>query len=1165
MDTAGNPQSAKEPAAESTDPQSLQADEEKRPEQPASSANAPDITMADASSSDPAQSHEATSAPVSAVSVTRSKDGLASASGQTTPVALLTPDMPDEQDDDDEVCAICQRGDSTDDNLIVFCEGKCNLGFHQKCYGIEKIPPGDEPWYCDWCAIGNITTYSKNLYCCHYKNDKTARTLVVNNGTAEPYFMHVHVQCAAWIPSVDTNHIPFTTSLHRLKACKNKCYFCGSRYGFQVECSHKGSSEGCTNTYHPMCAMRYRFHGPPPIYNIKYTKHLCPRHASKKLGQAKRRRASDAGVNVVPKRLNRRQSALPFASPRTNSNDLMDTVSPSSIASKETSASIDNVSEHGVGRLPSDVNGDASDETGTPQSKQASNSGGNLSGTRPRFRSGRRIGRPRGRSRAPGRQHFYDQVLNQLESEVRDLNEVEYDYKELEYDEDNYEEYDDHLRPNSGYVEQEVVDSGSIGSSSNDSRFRSANGLANSSSAQHAAANAAENRNGGSAQGNRITLKFNNAKSRPHDGGNGSISDTTNQPIAPGSLPRQSNVAGDVDRHLISSNNRVTSPQTRAQSSRPILGNRPFVSRIQETNASSPTQPRVQYQIQSRVQSQVQPSGQPRLQSPPQPCVQGQIPPRVQSPGQPRIQGQIPPRIQSPGQPRIQGQAQPRIQSSAQHQVQSPGQHRVQGQAQTPSQYRVQGQVQSPAQYRVQGQVQTPVQHRVQSPAQSQVQSRAQTPVQSQAQPRAQIPAQNRVQGQVYTPAAHQVNTPTAHRVQTYATKQTQTQASKQTQTDEPKPDTKEPTPQPSSATQSKRPFIRVRPFVIGSGTPPSGLIGLNHPLSAGTKFGPPLSALEMSQKVAAAAAMKLPEEQETMIKESHDMLQKQNELLENMHRMLKDMSTSDSKQTQQTQQALSTISSLSALVSNNKSNGTASSTSNGLSVGAHGAGDLNSTGVVGPNGGVLALPSSKTTLVSYAPSANPAANPAGLVKRLGPVAGTAPQRQFSAAAELQLPQSSAPSPKLNNSVLPAQPKSLVEASSFGGLASRPSEGSAQSTPKSCSESITETQELDEMKDNIVYLIKAVNMPHILNCMLSPRVGTSPPVSAGSASSASSGPKPSGAATPTSEPRVLHPQLKTMLADLRQIGIISKDNVHEHLKVLVNNFKAAKSKPPNAV
>jgi hypothetical protein len=50
--------------------------------------------------------------------------------------------------EDDYVCQICNDGDYTESNKIVFCE-RCNISFHQRCYGITNLPEGS--WICDLC------------------------------------------------------------------------------------------------------------------------------------------------------------------------------------------------------------------------------------------------------------------------------------------------------------------------------------------------------------------------------------------------------------------------------------------------------------------------------------------------------------------------------------------------------------------------------------------------------------------------------------------------------------------------------------------------------------------------------------------------------------------------------------------------------------------------------------------------------------------------------------------------------------------------------------------------------------------------------------------------------------------------------------------------------
>ena len=56
------------------------------------------------------------------------------------------------EQDMDAVCEICNDGEVTHDNQILFCEA-CNVAVHQLCYGIETVPEGD--YYCLACRHFN--------------------------------------------------------------------------------------------------------------------------------------------------------------------------------------------------------------------------------------------------------------------------------------------------------------------------------------------------------------------------------------------------------------------------------------------------------------------------------------------------------------------------------------------------------------------------------------------------------------------------------------------------------------------------------------------------------------------------------------------------------------------------------------------------------------------------------------------------------------------------------------------------------------------------------------------------------------------------------------------------------------------------------------------------
>ncbi|KAJ2822961.1 hypothetical protein IWW50_003991, partial [Coemansia erecta] len=159
-----------------------------------------------------------------------------------------------------------------------------------------------------------------NLYCCHYKNDRSARTLVIEDRPTEHHFVHVH--CAAFIPFVNTDRIPFTTKVPKIKAKMTKCCFCSARFGYQVRCSHKGNGTACEASFHPMCAIRYKFMAPPTLYSTKFHHFLCPEHSptsvfdGESLETPKRRRGvDDAEVDEKSGKVGRRQSQT-FQSPR---------------------------------------------------------------------------------------------------------------------------------------------------------------------------------------------------------------------------------------------------------------------------------------------------------------------------------------------------------------------------------------------------------------------------------------------------------------------------------------------------------------------------------------------------------------------------------------------------------------------------------------------------------------------------------------------------------------------------------------------------------------------------------------------------------------------------------------------------------------------------------
>lgn len=57
-----------------------------------------------------------------------------------------------EQAEDDGWCGVCGSPHSEEGDALVFCDGDtCSVAVHQLCYGLNELPPENEPWLCEPC------------------------------------------------------------------------------------------------------------------------------------------------------------------------------------------------------------------------------------------------------------------------------------------------------------------------------------------------------------------------------------------------------------------------------------------------------------------------------------------------------------------------------------------------------------------------------------------------------------------------------------------------------------------------------------------------------------------------------------------------------------------------------------------------------------------------------------------------------------------------------------------------------------------------------------------------------------------------------------------------------------------------------------------------------
>ena len=180
--------------------------------------------------------------------------------------------------DMDAVCEICNDGEVTPDNQILFCEA-CNVAVHQMCYGIERVPSGD--YYCIACRYferekmgmvvakqlergANVKISPSPLpICCELCPRKQGAFIRTDTSKHRPdkdskmvLSRWVHVLCAKWsgLNFVNEETKDCVEDVLELKVyfrLQNiSCMLCQSNRGAFIKCR----AQGCNEFLHVSCA-----------------------------------------------------------------------------------------------------------------------------------------------------------------------------------------------------------------------------------------------------------------------------------------------------------------------------------------------------------------------------------------------------------------------------------------------------------------------------------------------------------------------------------------------------------------------------------------------------------------------------------------------------------------------------------------------------------------------------------------------------------------------------------------------------------------------------------------------------------------------------------------------------------------------------------------------
>ncbi|GKY91265.1 hypothetical protein MPSEU_000099100 [Mayamaea pseudoterrestris] len=165
--------------------------------------------------------------------------------------------------DMEAVCDVCNDGEVTPDNQILFCES-CNVAVHQMCYGIDRIPAGD--YYCIPCRyLGRDKTDQRRQeyggpklaaaplpIVCELCPRRQGAFLRSKSDDDSEYGKWVHATCAKW-QGLDYVRIPdLVEDVKELKIGFRRlnisCHLCKGARGGMNQC------RDCEKWLHVTCA-----------------------------------------------------------------------------------------------------------------------------------------------------------------------------------------------------------------------------------------------------------------------------------------------------------------------------------------------------------------------------------------------------------------------------------------------------------------------------------------------------------------------------------------------------------------------------------------------------------------------------------------------------------------------------------------------------------------------------------------------------------------------------------------------------------------------------------------------------------------------------------------------------------------------------------------------
>ncbi|CAK9262058.1 unnamed protein product [Sphagnum jensenii] len=206
-------------------------------------------------------------------------------------VTTVISPLPDHEDEE-ELCHVCNGGDSDEMNQILFCD-ICNVAVHQDCYGVRQVPEGQ--WLCSWCSrkvMRKADNDPRECVLCPGRGGalKPVAEAESKGGVSKKGMKFAHLFCCQWVPETYIGNMEAMEPIRNVEGVRDErrrllCSVCKEKQGACIQCSHGL----CATAFHPLCAREAKLWMEVSSREDSEEVDLrayCPKHTSARKGKA---------------------------------------------------------------------------------------------------------------------------------------------------------------------------------------------------------------------------------------------------------------------------------------------------------------------------------------------------------------------------------------------------------------------------------------------------------------------------------------------------------------------------------------------------------------------------------------------------------------------------------------------------------------------------------------------------------------------------------------------------------------------------------------------------------------------------------------------------------------------------------------------------------------